>query len=185
MIKHEVRWWLVLALLAIISSAGWYQWTLHHAQKTKMDGDYIDTIAERLSMKRFDEQGRLIQVLASPHATHYALSKETHFDHPSIVVYPTEAGRPIWQMQAGKGVLTGNKDRLDLSDNVDMHEMQPKAKRLQTSQMSWYFQTKVAITDQWVVGTEPGVRLTAVGARFEQAKGMIYLLQHVTAVYQP
>lgn len=183
--KREMRWGLVLVLLAIISSAGWYQWGLLHRQKSKFKGDYIDTIAQQLSLKRFDEQGRLIQVLASPHATHYALTKETHFDSPSVLVYPTEAGRAIWQMQAGKGVLTGKKDRLDLSANVDMHEMTANGKRLQTSQMSWYIQTKVAVTDQAILGTEPGVRLTAIGARFEQASGMIYLLKQVTAVYQP
>lgn len=185
MLKRERRWLLTLVALAIISSALWYQWCLHNPQKSKINGDYIDTIAERLTLKRFDDQGRLIQVLTSPHAMHYALSKEMHFDRPSVWVYPTEAGRPVWQMQAGKGVLTGSKDRLDLSVNVDMHEMQANGKRLQTSQLSWYLQTKVAVTDQWIVGTEPGMRVTSIGARFEQTNGMIYLLKQVNAVYQP
>jgi LPS export ABC transporter protein LptC len=185
MLKRERHWLLILMVLAIISSALWYQWCLQNPTKSKTNGDYVDTIAERLTLKRFDDQGRLIQVLESPRATHYALSKETYFDRPSVLVYPTEAGHSVWQMQAGKGVLTGNKDRLDLSVNVDMHEMQANPKRLQTSQLSWYLQTKVAVTDQWLVGTEPGVRVTSIGARFEQSKGVIYLLKQVNAVYQP
>lgn len=185
MTKHELRWWLPLVILAVISSTGMYQWWLNHSSQTAFKGDYIDIIAEHVQLQRFDEQGRLIQVIQSPAAQHYALSKSTHFNHPRMWLYPTQAGRSVWQLNAGLGILSGAKDRLDLSASVDMHEVVSQGKRLQTTAMTWYVKDKVAVTDKAVVGTEPGVVVTAVGARFEQAKGLIYLLSQVKAEYHP
>ena len=185
MIRQDLRWWVPLLLVAVVSSTAVYQWRLHHPNKVKLVGDYVDTIAEQLEVLRYNEQGQLIQDLKSPYAEHYSLSKTTHFKRPQVVIYPTQANRAIWQMNAGLGVLSGDKERLDLSGGVDMHEVVTGGKQLLTDKLSWYTQKKLAVTDQAIVGTEPGVKVSAVGATFDQAAGLIHLLSDVKAVYQP
>lgn len=185
MIKQDLRWWLPLTLLAVMTSAGWYQWLLHHPQGHHLTGDYIDIIAETVQVKRFDEQGQLMQVLTSPRVEHYAISQTLHFNHPKAIIFPTQPGRSIWQMTAGMGVLSSHKDQLDLSQGVDIQELIVNGKRLQTEKLTWFPANKTAVTDQLVTATEPGAVITAVGARFEQIPGVVYLLSQVKLNYQP
>lgn len=186
MMKQDMRWWLPLAILAVISGTGVYQWRLHHPLKVKLVGDYVDTIVEHLEVRRYDETGHLIQDLKSPYTEHYSLSRTTHFKQPVVLVYPTKAGRAVWQMTAGKGVLSRDKDRIDLSDGVDMHEVVNRGgKQLLTSELTWFNSKKIAVTDQAISATEPGVKVTAVGATFDQNSEVIQLLNQVTSTYQP
>ena len=184
-VHQDRRWWLPLVLAVVISSAGVYQWYLQHPHKTPLSGDYVDTIVEGLQVLRYNEQGRLSQDLRSPHAEHYAQSKKTHFQRPIMLVYPTEASKSIWKISAGSGWLSGQKDRIDLSEAVDMHETSAHGKQLLTPEMTWYMDKKLAVTAAALVATEPGVRVTAVGATFDQSADLIRLLSRVTIRYQP
>ncbi len=184
--KQEIRWWLPLLIVAVIATTLTYQWRLHHLAKPLMAGDYIDTIAEQLTVLRYNEQGQLMQNLTSPRAEHYSLSRTTHFIKPHVLVYPTVANRAVWQLTADKAILSSDKDHLDLQGHVDMHEVLAIAgKQLLTPQLTWYTDKKIAITHSPLIATEPGVKVTAIGATFDQALGVIHLESHVVSQYQP
>lgn len=186
MLKQDLRWWLPLLVLAVISSTGVYQWRLHHPSKIKTTDDHIDTIVTDIEVLRYNEAGQLIQNLKSPLAEHYSLSRDTHFSQPRVLIYPTQAGRAIWQITAGTGVLAGKKDHIDLHDGVNMHEVVAHGgKQLVTSDLTWFTDKKIAVTDKAVTATEPGVKVTAVGASFDQALGLIHLLSDVHLNYKP
>jgi LPS export ABC transporter protein LptC len=82
--------------------------------------------------------------------------------------------------------LYGQKNKIELSHGVDMHELVANGGRqLLTQGLTIYPDQKLIETTLPVTGLQPGLKINAVGARYDQKADVVYLLSQVTAQYQP
>ncbi len=117
----------VLFLLTI----GSYLFLKSITKKTVQSDDGKEKIivatAYGVSTRYFNKENQLQYKLLSPEAIEYSHNYGTELIKPSLSVFDEKMVK-IWQGNADKGVLSGNKDNLLLQKNVKITEM-PQGKK--------------------------------------------------------
>ncbi len=107
-----------LLLLAVALSLAWWVNELSRPESPPPLAvqDTPDSYADGLRVKRYDEQGQLIQSLQSPRMIHFDPAGVTEFTRPEVRQYSAET--PPWILQAEKGVARHREENLLLSGEV-------------------------------------------------------------------
>ncbi|MET0050869.1 MAG: LPS export ABC transporter periplasmic protein LptC [Candidatus Thiodiazotropha sp.] len=107
-----------LLLLAAVLSLAWWVNELSQPDSPPPEAaqNTPDAYADGLRVKRFDEQGLLIQDLQSPRMIHFEQVGVTEFTRP--VLHQYSAQTPPWTLQAERGVARHHEEKLFLPGEV-------------------------------------------------------------------
>jgi lipopolysaccharide export system protein LptC len=113
-----VAWSPVLLLGSLAALTYWLDAQVAQ-QQPRRDGSARhdpDLFIDRFRAVSFDADGRVRQSLAADHAQHYPDDESTDLSALSLVL--TEPGNPQFSVTANKGVVSGDRETIELSGNV-------------------------------------------------------------------
>jgi len=130
-----------------------------------------------------DEQGQVKHELTTPHTRHYQAQDSTHLEQP-LLVFAQNRETPPWTLEARRGLVTEEGDRIDLFEEVQL-EQPATARRLQTSLLTIFPARDYAETDQSVRLEAPRQLTTADGMQLHYQEGRLELLSNVRGEHEP
>lgn len=133
---------------------------------------------------RMDASGKLQDQFTATHLVHFIKNNTTNFTQPSLLVF--NANEPPWHITADYGHAINGDDVIDIDQNVRIEQAASAARAhtvITTSSLIIYPAKKLATTNQLVTGTQPGVKITAIGLRADMLHNTIDLLSQVRADY--
>ncbi|MET0089112.1 MAG: LPS export ABC transporter periplasmic protein LptC [Candidatus Thiodiazotropha sp.] len=176
-----------LLLLAAVLSLAWWVNELSQPESPPQQAvlDTPDAYADGLLVKRFDEQGLLIQSLQSPRMIHFDQAGVTEFTRPVVRQYSERT--PPWILQAEKGVARHREENLFLPGDVmiDRPEAEGAAPyHIRTRDLSLEIPGVHVTTDQSVTVTSREQRITGRGLEaWLQEPARLRLLHQVRGHY--
>ncbi|HLB56479.1 MAG TPA: LPS export ABC transporter periplasmic protein LptC [Coxiellaceae bacterium] len=186
--KHKVmNFYLILfVLLGVMSMV-----ILHHTQKININSSQkttVQTFVHDATFTEYNQTGLIKAKIHSEKIMHYEPQGTTLFKKPFIIVY-TETRVP-WHIRADQAVSDRTGKKLILTGNVIAHEL-PTAKNeettVKTTEITVYPDPKEfrVETDQPVVLTRPGTKITGKGFSANLKTGRYRLHSAMKAVYLP
>lgn len=177
---------ILFILLGVISAV-----ILHHTHKTDINASQktkIQTFIHDATFTEYNQTGLIKAKIHSEKIMHYEPQGTTLFEKPFIIVY-TETRIP-WHIRANQAVSDRTGKKMVLTGNVIAHEL-PTAKNeettVKTTEITVYPDPKDfrAETDQPVVLTRPGMKITGKGFSANLKTGRYRLHSAMKAIYLP
>lgn len=163
-----------------------------------------DYYGEGLTSKRFNQQGKLSQVIEAEKSTHYPDSDKTFFEKPKMI---TLNGKQ-WQMTAATGQLDQKNNLLmldqdvwvipyekdassdnalsinNLTSDVIANDEMPNMS-IQTTSLTYQIEPQIATTDDLVIIRNDNNVMRGTGMKLEISKQRMQLNSGVTTRYEP
>ena len=186
MIPRENFWIIILFLLGILSTLGFY-WVEHQqSKKLYAYGHYPDSIVVNFTLRNFDRNGVLLQILKGKKGFHYPDSESSDlFDLNLEAINPKT---PSWFISSSMAQIADNKSLIYLPYAVHLEQAAyPKhfSSLIDTSSVTIFPDKKFLITSQAVHLFQPGLEIFAVGAEYNYDQQVLNLNHQVYAKYQP
>lgn len=179
--------WLFLALIALACSG------LYFARQTeplKLNAKELsqttDTIITQVHLKRFDESGKLINLLKTPEIRHIPDNDQHLFKSPYILV--AEANQPAWEIRSERGHAINKGEEITFSEKVVIHQAPGEHNQestMRTEELHYFPKQKIASTTLAVSFEQPGSILHSQGMKAYLADRHIQLLSNARATYEP
>lgn len=139
--------------------------------------------------QRFDNEGHVIQDIKMQSWLHYKGETVTQMVYPSLRAYHAD-GR-IWELSANEGEgfqaqMGGKLDKLHLSHDVVVQQLGHHSDfwlEMKTDNLLFFPQQPIALTDDPVIVTGPGIKVHAVGMRAYLDRHEIEFLKDVKCHY--
>lgn len=172
----------VIFLLVIVGLWHTIGYDLFH--KKASDKDLPRAIMHNVVVHEYDENGQLADILVSPKIINYAKENTSFLTTPHFTIYSPPG--PPWHITSLHGRATNGVDTVFLWQNVVMQrpasQLHPPAKML-TDHFTFYPHTKKGHTDAFVKMIQPGMVVTAIGAKADLNKNTITLISHTKGIY--
>jgi len=149
-------------------------------------------VSERMTgvtAQRFDEEGRLVQVLKMQSWEQRKASAMSHITLPHLTIYAADGSE--WEISAQQGDSTqkgkqGSLEKLDLRDSVTItrRTLEPWL-TLKTESLIFLPQESRAFTEAPVMLEGPGMQTHAIGMRASLRHHGLELLRAVQTSYLP
>lgn len=98
---------------------------LNHRTLTQYNNrDSIDSYGTNVTLREYDENGRLKSILYAVSIKHYEKSGKTVAEKPDLTTH--EDNNIVWHITANEGTLNKTGDQLILSGNVILHQLPTK-----------------------------------------------------------
>jgi lipopolysaccharide export system protein LptC len=179
-------WRTLLILLAMTVATALMWWNLRPPEP-------VETVLERPELpdfwmrdaasERFDEQGERLFVLHAERMEHYPDDGRIELNEPDLTYFAPRALH--WEMRARHGLLSGDRSRVDLEENVVVHRRPPAgtAQRMETDWLTVFPDDDFAITDAPVRVIEPPGHIFGIGMRIMMAEDRFTLENRVRGRY--
>lgn len=178
-----------LAFFALFVAAiayGLIEWK----QSKKQTVENIDTaltpdfIAESLKSNTFNEQGALSHIIDAQRMEHYADIEITHFEFPSLTLYPENKDVP-WKVSSKEGTLFNN-NRVTLKNRVKLEATDPSSliKEIHGKSIELDLNTNIISSEQAIVILGNGFTMYGSGLIVDINTKQMTLTEHVQTIYQ-
>ncbi|KTD07097.1 LPS export ABC transporter periplasmic protein LptC [Legionella jamestowniensis] len=178
--------WLFCALI-VLACSGWY--FAGSTTIVKLDDKTLsqspDTLVTNLTVRRFDEKGKLINYLYTPQMQHIPAENTNLLKTPKIII--TQPGQPAWQISSEHAKAIHGSEQITFIRHVVVH--QNKGERSQESTMKtekllYFTKEKLATTDLAVSFEQPGSIVHSQGMKAYLADKRVQLSK-AHATYEP
>ena len=140
----------------------------------------VDTIITELTVQQFDETGQLAHYLYTPELQHIPLNNRHELKSPQIMI--KQAMQPDWKIEANHAQTIHGAEQITFTGNVIVHQ-DVKANRLNTEELTYYSNQKLAISPTNVLFTQPGSTVQSKGMRAYLDKNYLQLLSQSHATF--
>ncbi len=179
--------WLFLVLIGLATS-GWY--FASNKPHIKFDKDALsimsDTTMTDLTVRQFDAQGQLANVMTSPEMTHIPANNIHWFKSPRILI--AQANQAPWHIRADMAKSLEGGEELIFIKNVVIHQdvsEKNQESTLTTEKLNYYPKKKMAHTPLAVRFEQGGSVVNSIGMNAWLEEKRVQLLGHANGVYQP
>lgn len=138
----------------------------------------------------FTEQGLLKNKLSAKHWAYQPEAEGSTLTTPHLVIYKPDGS--LWTIDADRGFIKqpniGTLDQINLQHHVVINRPATDAfipVTLETEELSYQPSQEYAQSDQFVVMTKPGLKISGVGMRAFLNQGSVELLNDVKTYYTP
>lgn len=136
----------------------------------------------------FTAEGLLKNKLSANHWAYQPETEGSTLTAPHLVIYKPDGS--LWTIDAERGFIQqpniGNLDQINLQNNVIINRPATGAfvhMTLETDELRYQPKKEYAETDQYVVMTKPGLKISGVGMRAFLNQGSVELLHDVKTYY--
>lgn len=133
---------------------------------------------------RMDMTGKLQDQFTAVHLVHYIQNNATYFSKPNLLVFNNN--QPPWHITADNGYAIHGDSVINIDQNVRIEQAANQSRAhtlIKTSKLTIYPDKKLATSDQFVTGIQPGATITAVGLRADMLHNTVNLLSQVHGYY--
>lgn len=178
--------WLFMVLIALACS-GWYFASSKPA--LRLDDNTLsttpDAIIQRLTVRQFDAQGKLINYLKTP-LVHHIPAEDTHwFKNPYIII--TQEDQSAWEIHSRQATSIHGGEEVTFKQQVVIHQGQSERpdSTLKTEEVTYFPKRKYATTQHEVLFQQAGnvVQSTGMNAYLEEKR--VQLLSKARGTYDP
>ncbi|WP_019217308.1 LPS export ABC transporter periplasmic protein LptC [Legionella tunisiensis] len=179
--------WLFCVLIALACS-GWYFASSTPVAKLddKALSNAADTIITNLTVRRFDETGKLVNYLKTPELQHIP-SHNTHLlQSPYIVI--TQTNQAPWEIKSERAKAIHGGQQITFIHNVIIHQNKSthnQESTMKTEELTYFPKNKLATTEKAVRFEQPGSIVLAKGMKAYLADKRVQLLSKARATYEP
>jgi len=179
--------WLFFILITLAGS-GWY--FSGSSDKNRLDEKTLattaDTIVKGLTVRQYDTEGKLANLLESPEMHHIPDNNTNLLYSPHIVI--AQVNQPAWDIQSQKARSIQGGEQITFLGKVIIH--QDKGERVQESTMrtdslDYFPHKKFAATSLAVIFEQPGSIVQAIGMNAYLDEKRVELLGKARATYVP
>ncbi|WP_441004239.1 LPS export ABC transporter periplasmic protein LptC [Pseudocolwellia agarivorans] len=175
-----------VALLIACIAYGLIEWK----QSKKQIVETIDTelapdfIAESLKSNTFNETGALSHIIDAQRMEHYSGIEVTHFEFPSLTLYPENKDVP-WKVSSKEGTLFKN-NRVSLKNRVKLESTDPDSliQQIHGKSIELDLNTNIISSEQAIVIIGNGFTVYGSGLIVDINTKKMTLTEHVQTIYQ-
>jgi len=173
------------ALLLAGVAYGLIEW-LHSTDQVKKNVDtqlLPDFIAESLKSNTFNKKGNISHTIDAQRMEHYSDIDVTHFEFPSLTLYPENKEVP-WQISSKEGTLFKN-NRVSLKNRVKLETTDPESliQEIHGKSIDLDLNTNIISSEQAIVIIGNGFTTYGSGLMVDiNTKQMT--LEHVQTIYK-
>lgn len=180
--------WLFLALISLAFS-GWYFASSVNVQK--LDDQTLattaDTIITELTVRQFNQDGKLIHSLQTP-LLHHIPQRNMHWLKQPFIQLTESMDAPAWEIHAQEALSYDGGEKITFKKQVVMH--QPEGHKsapstLKTEEMTYFPQKKLAFSEKKMTFEQPGTRVTSIGMKAFLNEKRVQLLSRARGLYEP
>ena len=142
----------------------------------------IDTVITELTVRQFDETGKLTHRLYTPELQHVPANDRHEIRSPQIQFLQTN--QPVWQIDANHAQAIHGGKEITFLGHVIVHQDE-KGNALNTEELTYYTNEKLATSKTDVLFTQPGSTIQSKGMRAYLDKKYIQLLSQSHATFKP
>lgn len=179
--------WLLFTLI-ILAGSGWYYANLNPI--TKLDKETlsstIDTTITDLTVRQYNEQGQLINLLTTPLMQHVPKDDIHFLQTPHIVI--SQENQPAWEINSVKAKSLNGGSRITFIEHVVVHQNpgdKTQESTLKTEEVTYYPKEKKATTDLFVTFEQPGNIIQSTGMNAYLDEKRVELLHKARGSYEP
>jgi lipopolysaccharide export system protein LptC len=187
MIQAKQTLWIVLTLLLLIGSSWYYQQLKPHV---RLDSDTlatsIDSTILNLTVKQFNEQGKLANLLVTPLMEHIPKDNINLIQQPHIVI--NEENQAAWEINSRSAKSYFGGEHITFIDKVTVHQNPDKNNQestLRTEEVTYFPKEKRATTDRFVTFEQPGNFIESTGMNAYLEEKRVELLHGAKGSYAP
>jgi len=174
------------ALLLAGSAYGLIEW-LQSEDKVVKDIDTEltpDFIAESLKSNTFNKKGGLSHIIDAQRMEHYADIEVTHFEFPSLTLYPENKDVP-WKITSKEGTLF-KSNRVKLKNRVKLEATDPNSlvQEIHGKHIELDLNTNIISSEQAIVVMGNGFTMYGSGLIVDINTKQMTLTEHVQTIYQ-
>jgi lipopolysaccharide export system protein LptC len=187
MIAGKQAAWLFIALIMLAFSS-WYFAASEKIVKLDKEtlSNSVDTIIQDLTVKQFNAQGQLVNVLKTPLLHHIPKDNKHWLKTPCILV--SQDNDPPWEITSNEATSLNGGEEITFSKHVVIHQT-PNAtspeSTLLTEEMIYYPKKKIATTNLPVTFEQPGNKVQSQGMMAYLNEKRIKLLGNARGQYDP
>lgn len=179
--------WLFLTLI-MLACSGWYFANLE--TKVKLDTETlsstIDTTVSKLTVRQFNKDGSLANLLVTPLMQHIPKGDVHLLASPRITV--TQEDRPSWEIQSKKAKSFNGGEKIIFIQNVVVHQNpgdKTQESTLKTEEVTYFPKEKKATSDLLVTYEQPGNFIQSTGMNAYLDEKRVELLHQARGSYAP
>ncbi|WED43896.1 LPS export ABC transporter periplasmic protein LptC [Legionella cardiaca] len=178
--------WLFCVLIALACS-GWYFASSNVINKLddKTLSQSADTIVTNLTVRRFDEQGALINYLQTPEMQHIPAENTHLLKMPQIMI--VQPGQPAWQIHSDTARAIHGGEQITFIHNVIVHQNKgehTQESTMKTEELVYFPKEKLAMSELAVSFEQPGSIVHSQGMKAYLADKRVQL-SRAHATYEP
>ncbi|QMT60744.1 LPS export ABC transporter periplasmic protein LptC [Legionella sp. PC997] len=177
--------WLFFTLI-ILACSGWYY--SHSTVKIRLDSETlansVDTTIVNVTVRQFNPQGTLANVLTSPFMQHIQKGNVYLLQNPHIIVSQEE--QPPWDISSLKAKSFEGGKQITFTGNVVVRQKKgTEESTLKTEEVTYFPKEKKASSDLLVTYEQPGniVQSTGMNAYLDEKR--VELLHQARGSYAP
>lgn len=179
--------WMFFALIALACSGYYFA---SAPQTIKLDNNALsitaDSVITRLSVRQYDEQGKLVNYLQTPELRHIPQGDTHLLESPHIII--AQDNQPDWDIRSNKAKAIHGGEQITFIKDVVVHQQADKRTEestLRTDELVYLPKQKLATSALTVTFERPGSLVHSDGMRAYLAEKHIQLLSRARATYEP
>ncbi|KTC85608.1 MULTISPECIES: LPS export ABC transporter periplasmic protein LptC [Legionella] len=182
--------WLCCVLIALACS-GWY-YVSSTSSVNRLDDQTLsnsaDMIISNLTVKRFDEMGKLVNYLFSPEVQHIPNNNMHFFSSPRLALTEAQGNQPAWEISSKQGKAINGGERIIFTNDVVVHQNKGQHNQestLKTEELTYLPKDKLATSQVAVSFEQPGRTVHSEGIKVYLADKRVQLLNQARATFEP
>lgn len=179
---------LIVITLILLVCSGWHFLTIKVG--IKLDNETLsttpDSLVYNLSVKQFNKDGQLTNVLTTPFMEHIPKGDVNLLQNPHIVI--AQADQPAWDISSRKATAYDGGERITFMEQVVVHQAQgdkTQESTLKTEEVTYFPKEKKASTHLFVSYERPGNLIQSKGMNAFLDEKRIELLHQARGSYDP
>jgi len=179
--------WLFLTLI-ILACSGWY--FAKNDTVLKLDSDTlsttIDTTILNLTVRQFNVEGNLVNLLTSPIMHHIPKGNIHLLKNPHIIV--AQEDRPYWDIHSKNAKSFDGGKKIVFMNDVIVHQNtgdKTQESTMKTEEVTYFPKEKKATTDLFVTYEQPGNFIQSTGMNAYLDEKRVELLHQARGSYAP
>lgn len=143
-----------------------------------------DFIAESLKSNTFNDKGKLSHVIDAQRMEHYADIEVTHFEFPSLTLYPENKDVP-WKVSSKEGTLFKN-NRVSLKNRVKLETTDATSliQEIHGKSIELDLNTNIISSEQAIIVMGNGFTMYGSGLIVDINSKQMTMTEHVQTIYQ-
>lgn len=179
--------WIFCTLVALACSGLYFA---SSAPIVKLDeqtlSQSVDMVVSQLTVKRFDQAGKLIHCLQAPEMHHIPKNNTHLFKTPQIKI--VQENQQAWEISSDHARAINGGEQITFIHNVVVHQKpseKTQASTMKTEQLIYYSKKQLATTQEAVSFQQAGTIAHSKGMNAYLADKRVQLLSKAHATYEP
>lgn len=179
--------WLFFTLI-ILACSGWYFTNLNTVAKLDNEtlSTTIDTTVSQLTVRQFNTEGLLINLLTTPMMHHIPKGDVHLLETPHIII--AQENQPYWDIRSQKATSFEGGQRITFIKDVVVHQNpgdKTQESTLKTEEVTYYPKENKATTELFVTFEQPGNFIQSTGMNAYLDEKRVELLHQARGRYAP